>query len=199
MKSAYARIVELAEGRAPWAIPWPCVHEFLAIVTHPRIYSPPTPLKKAIDQVEAWLESPTLVLLSESADYWPLLRSTLQNGRVSGPQIHDARDSGGMSAARSERVVDSRQGLWPLSRSDGSQSAGWLNSTGPTPSRLSSVSQLFPDHRSLSSTCLRLSESLPRRVSFYDSPLDIGHFTLFFTAWGWSRPGCLLCRPFPRA
>lgn len=88
---AYARIAELAEGRAPWAIPWPCIHEFLAIVTHPRIYSPPTPLEKAIDQVEAWLESPTLVVLSESEDYWLLLRATLLSGRVSGPQVHDAR------------------------------------------------------------------------------------------------------------
>jgi len=88
---AYARIAELAEGRAPWAIPWSCIHEFLAIVTHPRIYSPPTPLENAVDQVEAWLESPTLVVLSESADYWPLLRSTLLSGRVSGPQVHDAR------------------------------------------------------------------------------------------------------------
>jgi hypothetical protein len=24
-------------------IPWPCLHEFLAIVTHPRIYAPYTP------------------------------------------------------------------------------------------------------------------------------------------------------------
>ena len=88
---AYARIVELAEGRAPWAIPWPCIHEFLAIVTYPRIYSPPTPLENAIEQIEAWLESPTLVLLSESADYWLLLRATLLSGRVSGSQVHDAR------------------------------------------------------------------------------------------------------------
>lgn len=89
--AAYARIVELAEGPAAWAIPWPCLHEFLSIVTHPRIYTPPTPLEKAIDQVEAWLESPNLVLLSESGDYWPQLRSILQTGRVSGPQVHDAR------------------------------------------------------------------------------------------------------------
>jgi toxin-antitoxin system PIN domain toxin len=88
---AYARIVELAEGRASWAIPWPCIHEFLAIVTHPRIYSPPTPLQNAIDQIDAWLESPTLVVLSESPDYWLLLRATLLSGRVSGPQVHDAR------------------------------------------------------------------------------------------------------------
>jgi toxin-antitoxin system PIN domain toxin len=89
--AAYARIVELAEGPAAWAIPWPCIHEFLSIVTHPRIYTPPTPLEKAMDQVEAWLESPNLVLLSESGDYWPQLRSILQTGRVSGPQVHDAR------------------------------------------------------------------------------------------------------------
>jgi uncharacterized protein len=90
-EAAYARIAELAEGRAPWAIPWPCIHEFLAIVTHPRIYSPPTPLKSAIEQVEAWFESPTLVMLSESPDYWPLLQQVLQASRVSGPQVHDAR------------------------------------------------------------------------------------------------------------
>jgi toxin-antitoxin system PIN domain toxin len=89
--AAYARIAELAEGPAAWAILWPCIHEFLSIVTHPRIYAPPTPLEKAIDQVEAWLESPNLVLLSESEDYWPQLRSTLQTGRVSGPQVLDAR------------------------------------------------------------------------------------------------------------
>jgi hypothetical protein len=89
--AAYARIAELAEGPAAWAIPWPCIHEFLSIVTHPRIYAPPTPLEKAIAQVEAWLESPNLVLLSESGDYWPQLRSILQTGRVSGPQVHDAR------------------------------------------------------------------------------------------------------------
>ena len=89
--AAYARLVELAEGHAPWAIPWPCVHEFLAIVTHPRIYAPPTPLEKAIDQIEAWMESSSLVLLSEFEDYWLQLRSILQIGRVSGPQVHDAR------------------------------------------------------------------------------------------------------------
>jgi toxin-antitoxin system PIN domain toxin len=89
--AAYRRLINLAEGRAPWTIPWPCIHEFLAIVTHLRIYSPPTPLKIAIDQVEAWLESPSLVLLAELENYWDTLRSTLQVGRVTGPQVHDAR------------------------------------------------------------------------------------------------------------
>jgi uncharacterized protein len=88
---ASQRMAELAEGSLTWAIPWPCVHEFLAIVTHPRIYAPPTPLPRALDQVAAWLESSSLVLLAESADHWPVLRSLLASGRIAGPQVHDAR------------------------------------------------------------------------------------------------------------
>jgi len=88
---AYERIAALAEGLSTWAIPWPCIHEFLAIVTHPRIYKPPTPLEKALEQIDAWIESPSLVLLAESQDYWPSLRPMIQTGRVAGPKVHDAR------------------------------------------------------------------------------------------------------------
>jgi toxin-antitoxin system PIN domain toxin len=89
--ASLARVGELAEGRAAWAIPWPCLHEFVAIVTHPRIYAPPTPLAAALDQVDAWLESPTLTLLAESEGYWRDLRDVLREGRITGPQVHDAR------------------------------------------------------------------------------------------------------------
>lgn len=89
--AAYARIVELAEGRAGWAIPWPCIHEFLAIVTHPKIYRPPTPLSTALDQIEAWMQSPSLVLLAEAHGYWQEIRTTTETGRVEGAQVHDAR------------------------------------------------------------------------------------------------------------
>ena len=66
-----------AESGAPWAIPWPSIHEFLAIVTHPRIYDPPTPQGDALEQVACWLEVPTVVLLAEATGYWPALRETL--------------------------------------------------------------------------------------------------------------------------
>ena len=88
---AYRCLEERAESREPWAVPWPCIHEFLAIVTHPRIYAPPSTLDAALDQVAAWLEAPTLVLLSESEGYWDRLRAVIPPGRISGPQIHDAR------------------------------------------------------------------------------------------------------------
>ena len=81
----------LAEGTSRWAIPWPCVHEFLAVVTHPRIYKPPTPLDRALDQVDAWMESPSLVLLGEGPTHWLELQGLLRRGRVSGPRVHDVR------------------------------------------------------------------------------------------------------------
>jgi toxin-antitoxin system PIN domain toxin len=89
--AARRRVAELAEGRGAWAIPWPCLHEFLGIVTHPRLYARPTPADTARDQVDAWLDSPRVVLLAETSGYWLVLRALLESGRVCGPQVHDAR------------------------------------------------------------------------------------------------------------
>jgi toxin-antitoxin system PIN domain toxin len=90
--AARATLAELASGPSPWAIPWPCVHEFLAIVTHPRIFRTPSPLAAACDQVDAWLECPILGLLSEDREaHWPSLKPLLISGRIAGPRVHDAR------------------------------------------------------------------------------------------------------------
>jgi uncharacterized protein len=45
----------------------------------------------ACDQVDAWLESPSLVLLTESDQHWPALRELLAAGQISGARVHDAR------------------------------------------------------------------------------------------------------------
>lgn len=81
----------LAEGPGTWAIPWPCVHEFYSIATHPRIYNPPSTPAQAADQIDAWLESPTVELLGEAVNHWSALRESLLSGRVAGPVVHDAR------------------------------------------------------------------------------------------------------------
>jgi toxin-antitoxin system PIN domain toxin len=90
-EQAAACIRRLAEARAPWALPWPCIHEFLAIATHPRIWDPPTPMDSALDQVDAWLESPSIVLLAEGPEHWSELRAKIEAGRIVGARVHDAR------------------------------------------------------------------------------------------------------------
>jgi uncharacterized protein len=88
---AYDVVRALAEGRSAWAIPWPCIHEFLAVVTNHRVFTDPTPMAGALDQVEFWLESPTLATLGEPVGYWPALRGLIERGLVVGPRVHDAR------------------------------------------------------------------------------------------------------------
>ena len=88
---AFKIIRQVAEAQLPWAIPWPCLHEFLAIVTHPKIYAPPTSLLDVASQIEAWFEAPTLVMLAETDDHWSTLSRVLTTSRVTEPRIHDAR------------------------------------------------------------------------------------------------------------
>lgn len=84
-------IITLAEGPNPWAIPWPCIHEFFSITTHPRIYAPPTPADRAIADLQTWFESPTLRLIGETDQYWEILRQILKKSAAAGPIVHDAR------------------------------------------------------------------------------------------------------------
>ena len=90
-EQACSSMRSLVEGRVSWGIPWPCIHEFMAIVTHPRIYRPPSTTEQAIEQVDTWLESPVAVLLAESESHWAILKEQLVAGRIKGPMIHDAR------------------------------------------------------------------------------------------------------------
>jgi toxin-antitoxin system PIN domain toxin len=91
---AHECVRSLAEGFETWAIPWPCLYEFLAVVTHPGLFKVPTPLQNAVDQIAAWLESPTLFLLSERHDgrgFLACLSGQLLSSRAAGPAVHDAR------------------------------------------------------------------------------------------------------------
>jgi uncharacterized protein len=78
-------------GPAAWAIPWPCIHEFLAMVTHPKIFKTPTPLATGFACVDAWLAGGNLHLIGESDGYLEKLRSLAFAARLRGPRIHDAR------------------------------------------------------------------------------------------------------------
>lgn len=86
---AVALLKALAEGNEPWALPWPCICEFLRVVTHPRVFDPPTDVDVALEDLEALLGSPSLILLGEGPSHLAHLRR-LAAGNVSGNLVHDA-------------------------------------------------------------------------------------------------------------
>ena len=90
-QAAFASLSTLTERGTTWAIAWPCLHEFLSVVTNTRIYRPATPIEIAFMEIDAWLESPNLVLLAETDRHLSDLREIAIAGRISGPLVHDAR------------------------------------------------------------------------------------------------------------
>jgi len=89
--AAVEQLRPVVEGERPWALPWPCVHEFIGVVTSGRVYRPASPLSNALGFLDALITSPHLHLLAESPGYFDKLRELALAARVSGPRIHDAR------------------------------------------------------------------------------------------------------------
>ena len=87
---ALEHLLSLAEGRSQWAIPWPCLHEFLAIVTHPQIYVPSSTRESALATLKVWLDSPVCVPIGEGPGYFEVLARLLSTGKAVGGMIHDA-------------------------------------------------------------------------------------------------------------
>jgi uncharacterized protein len=109
---AYAIARELMQSGRAWGIPNPCISEFLNVVTHPKIYQTPTPVIRALEQIDAWLESPTGSILHSSQNFWPLLRQLAQDTQLRGGQYHDAR----IAAVCMENSVTA---LWTIDRDFG--------------------------------------------------------------------------------
>ena len=89
--TALQTLRKLAEGSAPWAIPWSCIYEFLRVTTHPKVLDPPLSMKQALVFVDALLKSPSLLLLSETDGHAAWLAKAVGEGGVGGNLVYDAR------------------------------------------------------------------------------------------------------------
>jgi hypothetical protein len=90
---AAARLLRtLAEGDAPWAIPWPVCSEYLSVVTNSRFWG-----RESIDrdaawaQLKAWARSPSVSLLAETDEFLTVFEEIARRPRVNGRTVHDAR------------------------------------------------------------------------------------------------------------
>lgn len=89
-QEALALVLDLAQGDAPWYLPWPCIYEFLRVVTHRRVFDPPTPLEDALEDLDALLGSPSVVLLGEGPAHRGHLRTMVAHGAAKGNLAQDA-------------------------------------------------------------------------------------------------------------
>lgn len=90
-EEALAHLVVAAEGEAPWGLPIFCLGEFLRVVTHAKVFTPPSRLEVAVEFIDRLLESPSLRLLLPEERFWTHFRSTLQDGAAGGNLVFDAQ------------------------------------------------------------------------------------------------------------
>ena len=90
-QTATKRLRQLAEGTAPWALPVFCIGEFVRIVTHSRVFRPPSALDKSLGFIEHLLGSPTTRLLLPGPEFPTHFANVCREAGVRGNLAFDAQ------------------------------------------------------------------------------------------------------------
>ena len=99
--SAAARLSALAEGNETWALPVFCVTEFLRVVTHPKVFNPPSTADEALGFIDELRASPTCEVACPEAEFLDRLGAAVRNADARGNLIFDAQ----IAALCSERGI----------------------------------------------------------------------------------------------
>ena len=89
--TAARELLGLAEGTAPWGLPVFCIAEFLRVVTHRRVFNPPSRLSRAIEFLDNLLSSPSCRILRPGAGFVDLLTSSARRADARGNLMFDAQ------------------------------------------------------------------------------------------------------------
>ena len=116
-KLALSKLTLLSEGNAPWAIPVFCLGEFLRVITHPKVFSPPFTVREAQRALSHLTESPSLNVLYPGEDFISLLIESFEQGGATGNLVFDAqivavcREHGVQTLLSEDRDFDRFQGV----------------------------------------------------------------------------------------
>ena len=88
---ALDRLRALVEGTTPWALPIFCIGEFVRVVTHSRIFHPPTGLDTALAFLDQVLGSPSARLLTPGPTFPAGFAEACRAGAVQGDLAFDAQ------------------------------------------------------------------------------------------------------------
>lgn len=88
---ARSALIALLQGTLRCGVPWPCVHEFLAIVTNPRIHTSPDSIESALEFVDSLASAPRCEFLAEGHDHLTRVSELLVKAHARGGLVHDAR------------------------------------------------------------------------------------------------------------
>ena len=89
--AAARRLVQLAEGEEPWCLPVFCIAEFLRVVTHRRVFNPPSTTVAAMEFIEQLLKSPSCTVAHPEGEFLDRFKTVLFESDARGNLIFDAQ------------------------------------------------------------------------------------------------------------
>ncbi len=90
-EAAASRLVALGEGVERWALPVFCVMEFMRVVTHRRVFNPPSTVAQATEFIEAVTASPSCEVVQPGAEFLRWLLATAREADSHGNLMFDAQ------------------------------------------------------------------------------------------------------------
>ena len=90
-EAARARLVGLAEGPARWGLLVFCVAEFMRVVTHGRVFNPPSSVSQAAGFIENLVAAPTCELVRPGTEFLDLLMETARQSDARGNLMFDVQ------------------------------------------------------------------------------------------------------------
>ena len=87
----YARwLTATAQGGEPFALTAATVSGFVRIVTHPKVFTTPSPIATALDFVDALTESPSCRWIEPSDRWWAMFADLSRRAGTRGNVVPDA-------------------------------------------------------------------------------------------------------------
>lgn len=84
-------LVAMAEGETRWGLPVFCIAEFIRVVTHRRVFNPPSTLPQATGFLQGIIASPSCRIVRPGPGFTGLLIETIQQAGAKGNLVFDAQ------------------------------------------------------------------------------------------------------------
>lgn len=88
---AVVAIDRLIKNDQPWAIPWPCMAEFIQTVSPDRPYSPPSSMEQIFKAFDKWRKSSSLRFIGEMPGFYEKFRKLAAEQNPIGEEIETVR------------------------------------------------------------------------------------------------------------
>jgi hypothetical protein len=90
-EQALGHLRTLATGDSRWCLPVFCLGEFIRVVTHPRIFNPPSTIEEATAALDVLLACPTIQVLLPGPAFPSIFAAALREADARGNLAFDAQ------------------------------------------------------------------------------------------------------------